>query len=297
MKLKSIFEKPVDFFKNNKKICIIVGSVIAAVLVVLIVLISLAGIKKNKEQPYYRVSQANIIVRSDMVSIVTKGGFTKNAPLNTMQALRDAQEAEYYEVEVDAQRTKDGIWVAFQDETLNKTTDLRGKISDYTYNELCKANIDYDYKNDYEARYKIPTIEQVLDFCSMGNMKPYIRIISDGNRKIGKLVKSIEKYGLGTNASIISADPKQLIEAQKYSDNVECWYLMKKITDENIGVIKANPEVGAMFDADDNGKLMIERLCKTGAKVGCYVVNDIKEFEKIYKYGVSCFITEKILWN
>ncbi len=58
-----------------------------------------------------------------------------DAPENSMAAFRKAIE-HGYGIELDVQLTKDRIPVIFHDETLNRICGVKGKVRDYTYEEL-----------------------------------------------------------------------------------------------------------------------------------------------------------------
>ena len=58
--------------------------------------------------------------------------------------------------------TKDGELVIMHDETIDRTTNGKGKVSNYTYQELLK----FDMKRDKVATgVKIPTLKQTFELC------------------------------------------------------------------------------------------------------------------------------------
>ena len=62
-------------------------------------------------------------------------GFSGKYPENTMLAFQKAIEVGADGIELDVQLTKDGELVIIHDETIDRTTDGKGYVIDYTYEE------------------------------------------------------------------------------------------------------------------------------------------------------------------
>ena len=71
-------------------------------------------------------------------------------------------------IETDIQRTKDGVLVLFHDDTLDRVTDAKGLIRDYTLEEIKKIKVTGDCTTGFYDR--IPTFEEFLDFFSSYNL-------------------------------------------------------------------------------------------------------------------------------
>lgn len=63
-------------------------------------------------------------------------------PENTMPAFRHAVALGYRYLETDVHATADGVVVAFHDDSLDRVTDRRGRISDLTWKEVSRARVD-----------------------------------------------------------------------------------------------------------------------------------------------------------
>ncbi len=68
-----------------------------------------------------------------MVKNFAHRGFSGKYPENTMLAFEKAVEAGADGIELDVQLTKDGEIVIIHDETIDRTTDGKGFVADYTY--------------------------------------------------------------------------------------------------------------------------------------------------------------------
>lgn len=87
-------------------------------------------------------------------------GCSQNYPENTLTAFAKAAELKQLTgIELDIQLTKDGHMVVLHDEKVDRTTDGKGELRNYTLAELKKLKIDAG-NGKYE---QIPTIDEVLD--------------------------------------------------------------------------------------------------------------------------------------
>lgn len=73
---------------------------------------------------------------SDYVIVVAHRGDWRNFPENSIQAIQSCIDMGVDMVEIDVRLTKDSIPVLLHDKSLNRSTTGKGKISDYTFEEL-----------------------------------------------------------------------------------------------------------------------------------------------------------------
>ena len=117
-------------------------------------------------------------------------GFSGKYPENTMLAFQKAIEVVADGIELDVQLTKDGEVVIIHDETIDRTTDGKGYVVDYTYKELSKFDASYIYRGKVGFN-KIPTL------------KEYFELVKDLDFIIyTKYQKDLEKYSAGKEFSL-----------------------------------------------------------------------------------------------
>lgn len=87
----------------------------------------------------------------------------RNAPENSLQAIRNCIEMGVDMVEIDLKKTKDGHLILMHDKTIDRTTTGKGKPEDYTLEELRKFRL----KNgtNHRTAHTIPTFEEVMQLC------------------------------------------------------------------------------------------------------------------------------------
>ncbi len=119
-------------------------------------------------------------------------GACGHAPENTIASMRKALEIGVDGFEFDIQLSKDGIPVVIHDDTLERTTNGKGLVSDFTLKELQKL----DAGNSNFLGEKIPTLQNVIDMVDRrtnlfielkaeGATKPVADIINNAVNNLG----------------------------------------------------------------------------------------------------------------
>lgn len=81
-------------------------------------------------------------------------GFSLDGRENSMAAFAAAVDLGFQYVETDVHATRDGVVVAFHDDTLDRVTDRTGRIADLTWSEVAAARID--------GVEPVPALEELL---------------------------------------------------------------------------------------------------------------------------------------
>ncbi len=98
---------------------------------------------------------------SKMVMVVAHRGDWRNAPENSLLAFQNCIDMGADMVELDLKKTKDGHIVLMHDNTIDRTTNGKGKVSDYTLEEL--KNFRLRNGMGRVTFHTIPTLEEVLN--------------------------------------------------------------------------------------------------------------------------------------
>ncbi len=99
--------------------------------------------------------------KSKKVIVVSHRGDWRNAPENSLQAFKNCIGMNVDMIEIDLKKTKDGQLVLMHDNTINRTTNGKGKPSDYTLEEL--RNLRLRNGIQVVTAHQIPTLEEVLN--------------------------------------------------------------------------------------------------------------------------------------
>lgn len=100
---------------------------------------------------------------NNTVLVVSHRADWRNAPENSLQAIRNCIEMGVDMVEIDLKKTKDGHLILMHDKTIDRTTTGKGRPEDYTLGELRKFRL----KNgtNHRTAHTIPTFEEVMQLC------------------------------------------------------------------------------------------------------------------------------------
>ena len=86
------------------------------------------------------------------------------APENTLAALRVGRERGYRAVEFDAVLAADGVPVLLHDETLERTTNGQGRVSEFTSQQLAALDAGSWLAPQF-AHEPVPTLHDALTLC------------------------------------------------------------------------------------------------------------------------------------
>ena len=122
-----------------------------------------------------------------VVNVAHRGGIVPGYPENTLPAFRRAVSLGVDAIEIDLRGTRDGEIVIMHDETINRTTNGKGKVTDYTLEELKKL--------DAGGGEKIPTYGEVLEVVANSGVKLLLDIKVSPQLDKEKVVRLTEKHG------------------------------------------------------------------------------------------------------
>jgi glycerophosphoryl diester phosphodiesterase len=98
--------------------------------------------------------------KNDQIMVIAHRGISHNAPENSLQAIQNSIEMGVDMVEIDIRVTKDGKLVLMHDQSIDRTTNGKGNVKDWTLEQLKTLNL-VDHFGSVTV-YKIPTLEEAL---------------------------------------------------------------------------------------------------------------------------------------
>lgn len=166
-------------------------------------------------------------------------GASAYVPENTMVAFKKALEMGADGIELDLQETKDKKIVIFHDEIIDKKSNGKGRIKDYTYEELYNLDFGSWFSNEYKGEH----IVLFEDFAKEFLKKDLVFAIE--LKDIGyeqEVLNIIKKYSNINNIYITSFKYEVLNNIRKIDKNIKIsWLIKEKINKENINkLLKIN---------------------------------------------------------
>ncbi len=309
MKMSALSEKKpyIDLSvppKKRKKLLLFIVLIIG-VLALFVIIVNLIPPEKIKEKPFFKGSKPLVMAHQ---------GGEKLAPSNTMLAFHQAASMGVDALEFDLHITKDGKLVAIHDPTVDRTTNRKGKVVNYTLDELEKMDAGYRFQNlNGEYRYRgkgaqIPTVEEI--FQAFPKMKMNIEI-KDTNppEKIDEMVHKlwtlIQKYNKEDDVLMASFDQKTNEKMEKVSNGrlsisggqqeATRYVILQKLKLGNLYSPGAN---ALQLPIEDKGlnlatSSLIRQAHQLGMEVHYWTIDDRKTMERLLDMGADGIITNR----
>ena len=166
-----------------------------------------------------RFANINIIPIQNSVKMIAHRGFSSEAPENTIPAFELAGMRGYWGAECDVLETSDGYFVLMHDDTVDRTTNGTGNVSDMTLEQIKSLNITVNMDNYSTAEVTVPTLEEYLICCKKYNLVPVIEIKSTIN--VANFIQIIREYGMENKVIVISFSNDMLINLRNLSDKIK----------------------------------------------------------------------------
>lgn len=181
-------------------------------------LLNLVPVDQRPNHPFFQ---------SERPLVIAHQGGELLAPSNTLTAFQQAADLGVDVLEFDIHITKDGHLVTIHDPTVDRTTNGKGNVHDFTLNEIQKLDAGYHFEDlDGALSYRgkgayIPSLEEV--FQSFPKMKMVIEIKDDNpNERVPeiseKLWTLIQKYHKKDQVVVASFDQKIINQFEEISD-------------------------------------------------------------------------------
>lgn len=157
-------------------------------------------------------------------------GDSCNYPENTMLAFEEAVKVGATGIELDVHKTKDNILVVIHDEKVDRTYLGRGKIKDYTYNELKNLRVR-DIKFRYNKKCYTPTLEEVLILIKDTDIVLNIEIKNDKINYLNieeDVINLVNKYKMINRIVISSFNHNTLLKCKEIDNNIKTGMLYSK---------------------------------------------------------------------
>lgn len=212
---------------------------------------------------------------SQKVLVVSHRGDWRNASENSLQAFRNCLNMNVDMIEIDLKQTKDGHLVLMHDETIDRTTNGKGRPSDYTLEELRQFRLINGLGRVTD--HVIPTLEEVLNLC-----KGKILINIDKGYDFFKEVYELTER-TGTTGQVV----------------IKSSYPLSKVRQENGDVLdKVIYMPIIQLDNPDAERILDEYLTISPVAIECcfenYTSNVQRLLQKIKSSGVKIWINS--LW-
>ncbi len=228
-----------------------------------------------------------------MPLILAHRGASGVRPENTMPAFVEAVNQHADGIELDIQLTKDGRIVVCHDEKINRTSNGKGYVKDYTLEELKKFSFDNGMR-EY-AGVKIPEIDEVLELLKDNDMILNIELKTNKFFYGGiedRIVAAVERYNMTDRAIYSSFNHYTILRIKELSADARTAFL---VSDGFIDMPGYSYKHGveAIHPSKDILKYpdFLDNCDKYGVKVNVWTINSPADIKSAYENGVNAIIT------
>lgn len=226
---------------------------------------------------------------------VAHRGYSGAAPENTLAAFRLAGEMGYYGCEFDIQPTADGVWVVMHDDTVDRTTNGSGKVTELTYAELSNFTIDKGNGLEKYPNEKIPTLEEALDACLEYSLRPVIEVKGGKEENMPALAELLNSRSEKEGFVVISFTWEFLEPLRKLMPETEMWLLANEVLPSHISFCKENKIDGISFNYKKNVTASILMIRAAGLKPISWTVDNLFVANTLAARGVEGITTNRLL--
>lgn len=217
-----------------------------------------------------------------MVLKIGHRGAASYEPENTLLSFKKAIELGVDMIELDIRKTKDGKLVVIHDEKVNRTTNGKGLVKDYTFDQIRSL--------DAGKGEKIPALEEVIEIAE-GKCGLVVELKESDTEE--EVISLIKEKKVETKAIIISFYPYILQNVKNLYRGVKLGILAKEIPENYLEIIKNLDVDYAMIRKDKIKKEYVDNLHKIGLKVGAWTVDNKKYVKKFIKMGIDAIASNK----
>ncbi|MHD0316554.1 glycerophosphodiester phosphodiesterase [Fusobacterium sp. THCT1E2] len=219
-------------------------------------------------------------------------GFSGKYPENTMLAFKKAIEAGADGIELDVQLTKDGEIVIIHDETIDRTTDGKGLVADYSYEELCSFDASFIYHGQMGFN-KIPTLREYLELVKDKNIITNIELKTGILEYLGieeKVWNLIQEYKVEDKVIISSFNHYSILRMKNIAPNLK-YGLLSETWLINAGKYTHELDIQCYHPVHYNlVPEVIDEIKKYGIEINTYTVNKEKDMRYLIEKGIDIII-------
>lgn len=228
-------------------------------------------------------------------------GFSGKYPENTITAFVKAIEIGADMIELDVTLSKDKIPVVIHDDTLERTSNGKGKVRHASLEKLKQLDFG-SWMNPKFSEERIPTLEEVLYIIKKSKLglnieiksSAYERFFSDSCIEFQTL-NLINKYKLFNRIVISSFEPKILLRLRELSAKIKLAYLIepdyKKSKLDPIYFVRQIKAVSLNMHKSQIKSEIFKRAKERKIPVCVYTVNTTAELKSKKKLELSGLFT------
>jgi len=231
--------------------------------------------------------------------VIAHRGFSSIAPENTVSSIRAAISSGADYCEFDVRSVSSGEVVLFHDEKVDRTTDGKGKLPEFSLSDVrgLDAGAWKDVKYTGE---RVPTLDEALVVFKAKKCLPVVEIKDE--RVVEAVVNLLEKHSFSGIPVVLAFDEKIIRAVVEKTSKARCAWLCARYPEdivsdgervewltehaESCGVDMLNLRYGMLSEE------IVKALHERGITVWCWTVNDVKTMKEMLEFEVDGIATD-----
>jgi glycerophosphoryl diester phosphodiesterase len=229
--------------------------------------------------------------------IVGHRGAAGLAPENTLEGLAAASRAGGRAVEFDAKLSADGVAILMHDDTLERTTNGRGRVSAAPWRAIGGLDAGTWFGPDWRNA-RVPTLAQALDFVRDRNLHCDIEIKPTAGREVetalAVVAEVMRRWPPRRRRPLISSFSRLVLAAARGAAPRLPRGLLILELPEDWEAAARDLDCGWLICSD---RIVTRRLASTirkaGFALGVFTVNDPRRAATLWRWGAGAVVTDR----
>lgn len=226
--------------------------------------------------------------------IIAHRGASRYAPENTMPAFKKAFEMQADGIETDVHLTKDHIPVLMHDERINRTSNAKGFIQDFTYEQLRQFDLGSWFSPSF-SEAKIVTLDEFLHWIKQTPMRAHIELKNNkiDYSSIEQIVYNyIRKHSMENKTTISSFNFESIQRFKKITNSIEVAYLTSKMNRMVRQTIREHPVHAVHIKHTLLQKNVLRCSEQKQIPLRVFTINKISQMMRCFDLGVRGIFTD-----
>ncbi|HWQ38703.1 MAG TPA: glycerophosphodiester phosphodiesterase [Burkholderiales bacterium] len=229
--------------------------------------------------------------------VIAHRGAGALAPENTLAALRLGRNRGFRGVEFDVRLSGDGVPVLMHDETLERTTDGRGRVADTAYEVLQRLDAGGWFGNEFLGE-PVPALAAAIALCQQSGLWANIELKPCPGREveIGRAVaRVVQLAGAGPQPHLLSSFSIEALEAAKQeAPRLPRGLLVEAPPGDWKARLDQLECVSLHADWRHLDRERVRQIHSAGFAVLAYTVNDSEAALQLLGWGVDALVTDQL---
>lgn len=255
---------------------------------------------EKRYEGFTDIQTSETIQTTDDFGSIAHRGFSSQAPENTSAAFDKAIENDFLYIETDVQLTSDNIPVIIHDETVDRTSNGKGKISEKTLSDIKKL----DFGSWFSPKFKDQKILTLSELLKNYNNKIHLVLElksdqSDLPKQVSALIENENWDKIAGNPmsqipglTIVSFHLEQLLRSVELMPVVRHGWLVGELTDTDIDIASKLGIQGIFPYAKTTSEHSVKYAKEKGLFVAVWGIQNAEEVVMLKKIGVSAVTTD-----